>query len=249
MVIAITFSDASGGINTSNLGVESTKIYTRLVLSAMTINAILPKNKINKTQLWDFPSVATLARAFIETCHRYLYLSQPGINETEAEFRISLFFYHMNSEKYRLYNEFDAEKKVLEEFEAKLPQAKVKLLALPIYSALSKYKAEKIRRGNSAMHFTDDEIANQFSLVGGHFKPIYRLLSNHCHGSPFATYSQSNERGRGFENKAEKDYMVLALQLLNQYLSKVIISQVELLSLLSVSPESYEYAKSTFERE
>lgn len=99
------------------------------------------------------------------------------------------------------------------------------------------------------MQFTDDEIADQFSLVGGHYKPIYRLLSNHCHGSPFATYSQSNERGRGFENEAEKDYMVLALQLLNQYLSRVIVSQVEPLSLLSVSPESYEYAKSTFERE
>lgn len=136
VVIAITFSDASGGINTSNLGIESTKIYTRLTLSAMTINAILPKKKINKTQLWDFPSVATLARAFIETCHHYLYLSQLGINESEAEFRLNLFYYHMNSEKYRLYNEFGAEKKVLEEFEAKLPQAKAKLLASPIYSII-----------------------------------------------------------------------------------------------------------------
>lgn len=51
VLIAISFSDASGGLKTTNLGIESTKIYTRITLSAMTINALLPGNKVNKTDL------------------------------------------------------------------------------------------------------------------------------------------------------------------------------------------------------
>jgi len=241
--------DASGGVHTSNLGIESTKIYTRITLSAITINALLPGNKDNRTDLWDFPSIAILTRAFIETCHRYFYLSEPGLSDSESAFRLKLFYFHMNSEKYRLYKEFGASQDAIKDFEENLPHAKSDLISSPIYCGLPKYKAEKIKSGNAGMHLTDDEVAAHFSLVGGHFKPIYRLLSNLSHGSPFATYSQSNERGRGMENEAEKNYLVLMLKLLNQYLSRVILSQVALLSIERVNPDGYRYAQETFSTE
>lgn len=246
---AIKISDSSGGIRTTNLGIQSTKIYTRITLSAMTINATLPENKVSGTRLWDFPSVAVLTRAFIETCHRYFYLVQPGLSEVESGFRLKLFYYHMNSEKYRLYKEFGASQEILRPFEENLPQSRLEVMSSPIYSELSKNKAEKVRSGNAEMHLSDDEVAAEFSLIGGAFKPIYRLLSNHSHGSPFATYTQSNERGRGIENAAEKSYLVLMLKLLNRYLSCAIISQISLLSLESTNREGYLYAKEIFSAE
>ncbi|WP_035060620.1 DUF5677 domain-containing protein [Andreprevotia chitinilytica] len=249
VLIAISFSDASGGIHTTNLGIESTKIYTRLTLSAMTINAILPENKINKTRLWDFPSVATLTRTLIETCHRHLYLSQLNISDAESTFRLNLYYFHMNSEKYRLYKEFKENQENLDSFEKNLPRAKLAITTSPIFATLQKKQADKVRNGNADMHMTDDEIATQFSLIGGHFKFIYRLLSNQSHGTPLATYSQSNERGRGTENDAEKMYLEWMLQLLNQYLSRIILSQTALLSLESINPDGHQYAKEIFTTE
>jgi len=248
VVMAIAVSDKSGGIKTLTLGIEATKIYTRLTLGAMTINAILPGNSVNGHKLWDFPSVAILARAFLETTHRYLYLCNPGNSEDERKFRQKLHYFHMNSEKYRLYSESDSNHKFLPEFEEKLPLEKAALMDSPIYSKLDKSTQKKVRSGNTEMHLTDQEIADEHKLAFGRFKTIYRLLSNHSHGSPFATTSQSNQRGRGFENEAERDYLALILLLLNRYLSKVVLSQIKLLKLEKHCRSADKYAKEIFSR-
>lgn len=226
----VQVSDSSGGINTSTRGIEGTKIYTRLVLSAMTIGAVLPGNQVNHSSLWDFPSVAILARSLMETTHRYLYLIEPGISEEEAWFRQKLHFYRINCEKYRLYSEKE-DLEILKEFEKKLPEAKTELIASPVYMGLDKNMMKKIRSGNTDMHFTDAEVADKNDLIKDHFGFYYRLFSIHSHGSPMATTAQSNTRGRGFENEAEGFYLALATCVLNRYLSKALLSQVELLSL------------------
>lgn len=248
VVMAISVSDKSGGINTSTLGIEATKIYTRLTLSAMTINAILPRNSVNGHLLWDFPSVAILGRAFLETTHRYLYLCIPGSSEGERKFRQKLHYFHMNSEKYRLYSESGSHHEWLPEFEERLPLEKALLMESPIYNKLDKNTQKKVRSGNTDMHLTDEQMADEHKLAFGQFKAIYRLLSNHSHGSPFATTSQSNQRGRGFENEAERDYLALVLVLLNRYLSKGIISQVKLLSLDKNCRSAKSYAENIFSR-
>lgn len=229
--LAIKVSDASGGINTSNRGIEATKIFTRLTLSAMTINSLLPGNGVNATDLWDVPSVATLTRAFIETAHRHLYLSESGLSNDESEFRLRLFYFHMNSEKYRLFKEGNANQKLLTEFEQKLPVAKEQIRESSFFLGLAKERANLVKAGKVDMHLSDEEIASRFSLVSGRFKSTYRLLSNHAHGAPFATFSQSNTRGRGLRNEVEEDYMFLFVMLLGQYLAKVVIAQVDMLSI------------------
>lgn len=246
VAMAVSVSDKSGGIQTTMLGIEATKIYTRLTLSAMTINAILPQNTINNHKLWDFPSTAILARAFFETTHRYLYLCIPGESEEEHKFRQKLHYYHMNLEKYKLYKELGSHPEWLPEFEKNLPLEKALLMESTIYKALDKNTQNKVRSGNTEMHLTDEQIANEYKLAFGKFKPIYRLLSNHTHGSPFATTSQSNQRGRGIENEVEKDLLAVTLMLLNRYISKVIISQVALLSLERNCKQAVVYAKKTF---
>lgn len=226
----VQVSDSSCGIDTTTVCIEGTKIYTRVVLSAMTIGAILPNNCVNHSELWDFPSVAILARSLIEAAHRYLYLIEPGISGEETVFRRKLHFYRINCEKYRLYSE-KGDSEILKEFEEKLPLAKAEIMESPVYLSLDKDRAKKVRSGNVDMHLSDAEVAKANNLINEHFGFYYRLLSNHSHGSPFATTSQSNTRGRGTENEAESFYLALTLRLLNRYLSKSLLSQVELLSI------------------
>lgn len=240
--MAVSVSDASGGINTSNLGIAATKAYTRITLSAITIGSILPMNQVTRTCLWDFPSVASLARTCLETCHRYLYLSEKDLTTEDAEFRLSLYYYHLNCEKYRLYREFGASQDILSDFQKKLPSAKAVLMASPVYASLSQYMANKVKEGKTGMHFSDEEIAERHALIGGRFKPIYRLLSNHVHGTSFATNSQSNIRGRGIENPADVGYITLSLHLLNDYLAVSILKQIELLSLHQTCIKAAKYA-------
>ncbi|WP_208665547.1 DUF5677 domain-containing protein [Pseudomonas thivervalensis] len=249
VLMAIAVSDKSGGIKTTTLGIESTKIYTRLTLSAMTINAILPNNSINNSKLLDFPSVAVLARTFMETTHRYLYLCIPGESKEEQQFRQKLHYFHMNFEKYRLYSDSGTHLDWLPEFEEKLPLEKAALMESSTYKELDKHMQNRVRSGNTEMHFTDEQIADKHRLAFGRFKPIYRILSNHSHGSPFATTSQSNERGRGLENKVENDYLELILLLVNRYLSKIIIAQAKLLKLQKKCHRAVSYATEIFSTE
>lgn len=243
----VQVSDSSGGIDTTTIGIEGTKIYTRLVLGAMTIGAILPANQVNHINLWDYSSVAVLARSLIEATHRYLYLIDPGVSQEEADFRRQLHFYRINCEKYRLYSE-KKDHEVLKEFEEKLPIAKAKLMESSVYAGLDKHLAKKVRSGKADMHLTDAEVAKRNGLISEHFEFYYRLLSIQAHGSPMATTSQSNTRGRGFENEAESFYLSLALKLLSRYLSKALLSQVHLLALQSKCADAVDFANTVQSR-
>jgi putative NIF3 family GTP cyclohydrolase 1 type 2 len=182
---------------------------------------------------------------FMEVCHRYLYLSEGGLSTEDAAFRQSLYYYHLNAEKYKLYLQSDVAADTLKGFEEGLPESKAQLLEYPAYKALHKKRADDVRAGNVCMHLTDEEVSLRFGLMHGKFKQMYRLLSAHAHGAPFATSSQSDERGRGIENETETGYVYLALGVLQQYLSKAIVSQADMLSLTHRAPDEYQIAVDT----
>lgn len=117
-----------------------------------------------------------------------------------------------------------------------------------VYASLDKNMAQKIRSGNSDMHLTDAAVAKRNGLITEHFEFFYRLLSIQAHGSSMATTSQSNSRGRGLENEAENFYLSLVLRLLGRYLSKTLLSQVDLLSLHEKCSESVSFARSVQSR-
>lgn len=107
----------------------------------------------------------------------------------------------------------------------------IEIKALPFFKELTKYYKNKITAGNADMHISDEMISRKNNLINDNFSFYYRLLSNHAHGSPFATTSQSDERGRGLKNEAELFYVTLIMNITNKYLSATIKQQIELLSL------------------
>ncbi|MGP5565442.1 DUF5677 domain-containing protein [Vreelandella alkaliphila] len=240
---AVDVSDKSGGILTSGQRIEATKIYTRLTLSALTIERILPSN----SGLWDFSSIAILARSFIETVHRYCYIAETDLSEDELEFRSRIYFFHVNMEKFRLYSSQPGHE-VLESFENGLPKSKKAIVESSFFCSLPKHWQNKIKSGYADMHISDELVSQRQGLIRENYSFYYRILSNHSHGSPLSTTSQSNIRGRGLKNDAEQFYITLTLQILNRYLSHVIDKQVELLSLEAKCQSSLNVAKAAFRK-
>lgn len=94
-------------------------------MTSLSIVNLLPNNIFPfKWEFWDFFSIASLTRNFIENYHIFFYIGVDNISEEERDFRLKLLNYHWNNEKYKLYSDFRDDVTLLREFEDNLPLAK-----------------------------------------------------------------------------------------------------------------------------
>lgn len=239
---SLSISYHSGGINTSANGIIATKIYTRLAVMLHTLTWIAPGNRLNGNNHWDVPSIATIIRTFFETKHRYFYMAETGISEASSEFRRALYYYHLNFEKYQILKEIGEDQATLDEFDRKLPTEKEWIVNHPIFISLSKNSASKIRSGTVNMHISDAEMAERFAKVSN-YTVVYRILSAHSHGNPFATNFQSNDRGCGFGSETEEYYLIIFLTFTSKYVARIILEQAKLLHLEKICSTEVELAE------
>lgn len=216
--IAMHVSAASGGIDTTGRNIRTAQVYTRLVVSMYTFVRVLPGNFITKdaAPFWDWGSIAALARALLESYNVLFYVGLDSVSEEEHEFRRKLMLLHLNAEKHRLYSDWGAPSEVLEEFRQGLPQQRDDLSHNGFFQTFPVKRQKVLLEGKSAMYLSHTEIAARSGILGQHFRPLYRLLSNQVHSTPFAFLSQSNERGRGEENEAECAYTIIAMQVVRE---------------------------------
>jgi hypothetical protein len=186
---------------------------------------LLPGNTLSRdrAEFWDWPSVACVASNIVETYHAFFYLVDPKLDEDQVNFRILLMQLHLNTEKYKLYKEWGASSDVLEDFEQGLPHIRGRLSQNPWFQTLPEKKRTELLKGGSAMHLKHSDIGASLPFMDRHFKPIYRLFSNHVHSTPFSYQATSNERGRGDENEAERFYMILAMQVVTKYVTAAVL--------------------------
>ncbi len=250
---AIDVSHVAGGIQTSTRYVQATKLYTRLTVAAYTFVRLLPANGITRdaVEFWDWPSVACVARNIVETYHMFHYLSAATLSEEECDMRISLMHLHLNSEKYRLYKEWKPDHEVLKEFEQGLPKDRIRLREKSAFKKLPQARQTELLKGRNAMHLTHAEVGESLPFIGKHFRPLYRLLSTHVHSVPFSFQAQSNERGRGDENDAERFYMSLAISIVVRYLSAAILDMARIFpdEIGSARPDAIATARDMHARE
>jgi hypothetical protein len=227
---AMEVSQAAGGIKTSTRNIRATQLYTRLTVGSYTFVRLLPANQLTRdlSEFWDWPSVACIARNIMETYHAFHYLSSADLSDEEVDMRISLMHLHLNSEKYKLYKEWKPGHPILEEFERGLPKDRERLQKAPAFSRLTKGRQADLLRGRAAMHLSQAEVGEALPFMGRRFCALYRLLSTHVHSVPFSFVSQSNERGRGDENSAERFYMSLAIAIVVKYLSSAVLEMARM---------------------
>jgi len=227
---SVDVSDSTAGIDVPWHLVRANQLFTRLTVTSMSIIHLCPSNRIwgSSSQFWDFISVATLARNLIENYHAFFYIGVEEVTEDERSFRLDLFNFHLNNEKYKLYKEGGSAEEILKEFEERFPLDREGLRTHPFFNSLPKEKAKKILKGDEAMILSQKEISGRLPFKTEEFVPIYRLFSNHTHSAPFAFFSQNNERGRGAENEAEVHYLAMTLDFCTKYLAAAISDMARL---------------------
>ncbi|OOG44166.1 DUF5677 domain-containing protein [Polaromonas sp. A23] len=223
-------SQAVGGIQTANRFIRATQLFTRLTVGSYTFVRLLPSNTLthDRVEFWDWPSIACVARNIVETYHTFYYLIDPSLSVGEVEMRMDLMHLHLNSEKYRLYRELKPDAEILREFEIGLPKDKERLKKNAIFHKLSEGRQSELLKGRAAMHLTHAEIGESLPFIDRYFRPIYRLFSIHVHSTPMSFQAQSNERGRGDENEAERFYVTLAIQIILKYLSAAVMDMARI---------------------
>ena len=225
LLAAMKISTTLGGIYTTWRNIRATQLYTRMTISSFTFTSLLPGSRRHprRDEFWDWPSVASVARNIIEAYLLYFYTGIDQIPEEEARFRLELFTYHINSEKYRLYSDWKAGQDVLRPFEDGLPRSREALKAHPFFNSLTQPQRDRAISGKSPTYLSRDELIARLPFDGSELKPFYRFLSNQTHTTPFSFFSQSNQRGRGEENEAERGYILFATRLVWKYLSAAAI--------------------------
>lgn len=226
---AISVSQAAGGIETETRCIRATQIFTRMLIIAYTFFRLLPGNPItcDKKEHWDWPSVAALARNFLEAYLHFFYIGVEDVSKDEIDFRLRAMWFHLNSEKYRIYK--SGPRRIdLTEFERSLPIEKKQLREHPFFQQLNKEQQQRALSGNSATYMTKSQLMAHLPFPSKELLWMYRHYSNEVHSTAFAFNSQSNERGRGDENRAERGYMIFASWLVRKYLSSAVMSMAKI---------------------
>lgn len=228
--IAILVSDLVGGIKTTTRNIRATQLYTRLVAASLTFIRLLSGNKhaTSEVEWWDWPSVGTLARGVIETYNAFFYIGVEKVPPSEVELRINLMHFHLNFEKYRLYRDWGKSDEELQDFIDGLPIDRERLKNNTVFQTLPEKQQTQLLKGKTPMHLSHHEINERAKIITNSFKPIYRLFSNQVHTTPLSFQSQSNTRGRGFENDAERFYITLATQVVIKYLANAVINMTDI---------------------
>jgi len=226
---AISVSRASGGIETSTRYIRSTQIFTRMMVMAYTFFRLLPGNPMTHdyNEHWDWPSVASVARNFLEAYLHFFYIGVDDVSENEVDFRLKAMWFHLNSEKYRLYKGGSSEID-LSEFEKNLPAEKKRLQQHPFFKKLNKDHRRRVLSGKSGTYMTKQQLMARLPFRSDELTWMYRHFSNEVHSTAFAFNSLSNERGRGDENPAERGYTISACCLVRKYLSAAVMFMAEI---------------------
>jgi hypothetical protein len=206
------------------------QLYNRLTVTCLSFIHLLPNNRYFKPamEFWDFFSIASLARNIIENYHLLFYTGVDKVSPEEMELRLEVFQYHLNSEKYKLYQEFGQTSSSLEDFATNLPLDREKIKNNPLFLTLDKARAGKILKGNEFMCISRDELLNRMPFRTNEITPLYRFLSAQTHSAPLSFFTQSNERGRGLENELEVGYIIMCMDIVTKYLLAAILDLIRL---------------------
>lgn len=230
---AIDVSNASGGLkDVEQYKAWSNKFFIRMTVTCLSFIRLLPRNRYFPTKMdfWDLFSGLSLARNFIDTYHLFWYIGVDPVSIEERQLRAHIFYYHLNFEKYKLYKEYNAPQKDLQEFEDKLPIERKWIEEHQLFNIVvpDKNKRKSILKGNSCKYLTGQEISDRINFQTMEFTPFYRWFSNHTHSTPFAINSLSEIRGNGNPNEAEITYIIFAIDFVTKYLLASIIDTINI---------------------
>jgi len=190
---------------------------------AVAINRLLPvEGKLTTiNHSWDFGSIATLTRTFIETFHSFYYIGIDLIDDNEWKLRLKVFHLHDCSHRKELFKLMGESKDNLIEFEEMENQLLADIQTNPKFFELSKDVRSRILKKQTAFILSRREMEKRIDNEDTSISWIYKFLSVQTHSFPMSFYrTEPDGRGSGVENEADKEYIKLCLSWVTEYLKK-----------------------------
>lgn len=224
-------SSLQGGIDTDARRRIGVKLYTRITVASVTLYRLTPGNRLIYREAfawWDWPSVAAVTRNILEAYLNFHYIAVEPLGPEEDEFRQRVFWYHDNIEKYKLYKSWNAPQDVLKDFEIKLSNEKAWLENHVTASNLTNAQRKSALSGKHPCYLSREVILSRLPFGTDEVQGYYRMFSANVHAAPFSWQRNDNDRGRGEENKVEKEYIRMALNFARKYIAASVIEMCQL---------------------
>ncbi|MDO9215348.1 MAG: DUF5677 domain-containing protein [Methylococcales bacterium] len=208
---ATVISQNAGGRYTEDKKIFwASVIFTKLVVIVHSISRLAPRTSPvpDKRPHWDYSSVASITRNFIECYFLFFYLCiDKTSNEDEWLTRFNLIQLRDNTSRKQIFSQWDSNDPQLVGFDDHHNALVKELQSRSFFCSLPEKRQVALLKGNDdAMLLTRDEILDRMGKDKTHFRGMWRYLCAHTHSAPIAFYRMAEDgRGCGIkENQVDK---------------------------------------------
>lgn len=199
----------------SNHGREfwSSILFAKLVLSALTVNKILPNRPSRSSrELWDLASIATLVRGMAENYLMLYWLCTETENADLWDLRITLLTMCDNRARYRMTAELEGEPEPTDFANAQFNLSQ-HLWKNSLFTALPENRKKSLIKADK-FPFIQDEVISCLVVNKDLFRRYYRYLSSFVHTGTISFFRmQEQRRGGGEFNDYDANAMGGAMEL------------------------------------
>ncbi|AGJ89570.1 TPA: hypothetical protein ACWW9G_002720 [Klebsiella pneumoniae] len=210
--IAMVISLNQGGIKTDGRGLRAANIFTRQVLTAHSLNKLLPvlRNGDDPDMaVWDLTTIALLSRSIMENFQALFFYGTEIISEEEADLRFHILQKDRNYKWRDIRVKAGEPVETLEEFTTGLLEQQARIVNHEFYSSLSKGQKNSLKN-RSEMYYSKAEFEARCPRLAN-IGLSHQLLSNLAHPLPLAIERIDELKGRGTPNDADINLAIFSL--------------------------------------
>lgn len=191
VAVALKISEDVHGIKVNTWREQyGTYIFAKICFHILAIERLLPKSKyhiVTKSfEVWDISSCAVLARAFIETYYIQYYLIIDEIDNTELDFRFSLWNFHSEKERLKMLNLIDSKSPEMKDIKDSVDGFLTEIKNNKYYQKQETRIKRDVRKGRMAFTLTKSQISEKSGILPNYYKNAYKYLSSYAHTYPFS---------------------------------------------------------------
>ena len=190
-------------------------MFARIVFMSASILRLCPQID-NERDIWDFTSIAILARSLFEAVMFFRYFCEPSDVE-EWVARMMLMQLHDRCERVRLFMEMGRLEDV-SGFSQEADELRRLLRNNGYFQKLEERTQASLLNGYNPAFTTLREMGEKYAPAEGTWA-TYQLLSSYAHSHPLGFMRNSEERRDGLPNETDKIYIPVALSWLARLLA------------------------------
>lgn len=199
--IQLSMATSGREVRTWREGVGS-HIFAKICATGIATLKVFPRSgyyvPVNGSEIWDISSVCCLSRSLIDSYNSFFYLTVDNVDESELEFRYTLWNLHSESERLKMLDlmgltrprgegvELEEQNQRLSRLRESIEEWKNKLTNNSFHRNLSQNVQLEHASGDKGIFLTNSEISERAGIAPAYYKATYKYLSNYVHTYAFS---------------------------------------------------------------